>query len=198
MPDALYALRMAPGTEDTYRAFGEAARRDREVFAASRRRFGISRHASWMAWVDGEPWSLVVITSEDLAATSQRSLESDEAFDVRWRSMAREIWGEQMWDGMLRIDTLLDLGAEADGEVHEFLAGVRRLEPGEPVEAPDLDDLGLDRLLVTTHDGLLLTYASGDVSGALDRAAGTPAEPLLESLWRLPMPEPVIAWTAAS
>ena len=115
MPDALYALRMNPGTEETYRAFGEAARRAREVFAASRRRFGISRHASWMAWIDGEPWSLVVITSDDWTATSQQSLESDDAFDVRWRAMAREIWGEQMWDGMLRIETLLDLVYVATG-----------------------------------------------------------------------------------
>ena len=156
------------------------------------------RHASWLAWVDGEPWSMVVVTTSDLDATSKRSLESDDAFDVRWRRMAREIWGEQLWDGVLRIEWLLDLGSEDPTHLDQFLAGVRRLDPGERIEPPDLDALGLDRLLVTRQGDLVLTYASGDVAGALDRAAGDPAAArLLESLSRLPMPEPVIAWTDA-
>ena len=197
VPDVLYALSLEPGTENEYRALGEFARANRDSFGASRRRFGIRRHASWLAVVDGQPWSLVLLQAEDPDETSARSLRSDDPFDIDWRERARSLFGEQVGAVDFGLERLVDAGSEQRDVVTEFLAGAR-VANGEALPSDvDLEALGLERLLVVRQGPLLLTYASGDVSGAFERARGGDAEPLLASLYELPIPEPIIAWSGA-
>ena len=196
MPDVLYALSLESGQEDEYRALGEFARRNRESFGASRRRFGITRHASWLAIVEGSPWSLVLLVTEDPDETSVRTLGSEDPFDIDWRERARSLFGEQVGAVDFGLERVLDVGAERADTVSEFLAGARVAKSDDVPADVDLAALGLERLLVVRQGDLLLTYASGEVSDAFDRARGSAAEPVLASLYELPTPEPIIAWTA--
>jgi hypothetical protein len=194
--EALYGLALRPGQQDAYRRLGDSVRARRQEFAESRLRFGVTRHASWLARSGDDWWALVFLAAADLAAVARLSRESDHHFDVAWRTSVAELWGEQAWDESLRAHVVVDVGHD-DGSVDaQFLAALRRVGSEEALPAvEECTSLGLDRLLVTRQDGMLLTYASGDSAGAYERALGAPAEPLLASLYQVPVPEPVIAWT---
>ena len=108
-----FALPLLPGTTDTDRDallscwHGERAAAHR----ASRARHGITREATWIQATPTGDLAIVLLESDDLAASLYGVATSDEPFDAWFRAHASEVHGVDLAAGMHLPEQVLDLSA---------------------------------------------------------------------------------------
>lgn len=104
------ALPLLPGTTDTERDEmmscwqGERA----EDFRASRARHGITREATWIQATPAGHLSIVLLESNDLAASLFGVATSNDAFDVWFRAHVRQMHGIDLTAGVSLPEQVLD------------------------------------------------------------------------------------------
>lgn len=107
------ALPLLPGTTDTDRDEllscwkGERA----AVHRASRARHGIAREATWIQSTPAGDVAIVLLESEDLAASLYGVATSDDPFDAWFRGHVLAVHGIDLTAGMQLPEQILDLRA---------------------------------------------------------------------------------------
>ena len=107
------ALPLLPGTTDTERVemlacwHGERA----EGYRASRARHGITREATWIQPTPAGDVSIVLLESDDLAASLFGVATSTDPFDVWFREHVQHMHGIDLAAGMNLPEQVLDHSA---------------------------------------------------------------------------------------
>ena len=107
------ALPILPGTTDTDRDEMLACWHGERVNAhrASRARHGITREAVWIQPTPAGDLAIVLLESEDLAASLFGVATSTEPFDAWFRSHVKTVHGVDLASGMNLPEQILDYSA---------------------------------------------------------------------------------------
>ncbi len=114
MPQTIcFALPLQPGTADTDRDEMLACwNGDRAAgHRASRARHGITREATWIQPTPTGDLAIVLLESDDLAASLFGVATSEDPFDVWFRMHIRAVHGIDLADGMNLPEQVLDYSA---------------------------------------------------------------------------------------
>ncbi len=108
-----FAIPLIPGTTDTDRDEmlacwqGDRASDHR----ASRARHGVTREATWIQSTPGGDVAIVLLESDDLAASLFGIATSEEPFDLWFRAHVQEVHGVDLVHGMQLPEQVLDYSA---------------------------------------------------------------------------------------
>lgn len=108
-----FALPLLPGTTDADRDEMLACWRGERATAyrRSRARHGITREATWIQATPGGDLAIVLLESDDLAASLYGIATSSDPFDVWFRAHVQRVHGVDLTAGMHLPEPILDYGA---------------------------------------------------------------------------------------
>jgi hypothetical protein len=108
-----FALPLLPGTTDADRDEMLACWRGERAAAhrASRARHGITREATWIQPTPGGDAAIVLLESDDLAASLYGIASSNDAFDVWFRGHVQRVHGVDLGGPMQLPEPILDYRA---------------------------------------------------------------------------------------
>jgi Family of unknown function (DUF6176) len=87
-----------PGKEEDVRSFYRELDGRQEDFDRSERRLGITKEVAWRAKTDSGMFTVVYIESEDFEKAFSQFVESQDEFDLWFKSRVREISGLDLND----------------------------------------------------------------------------------------------------
>lgn len=108
-----FTLPLLPGTTDADRDEMLACWRGERATAhrGSRARHGITREATWIQATPGGDLAIVLLESDDLAASLYGIATSSDPFDVWFRAHVQRVHGVDLTAGMHLPEPILDYGA---------------------------------------------------------------------------------------
>jgi len=107
-----FAMPLLPDTTETDRDEMLACWRGERASAhrASRTRHGITREATWIQSTPGGDLAIVLLESDDLAASLYGLVTSSDPFDVWFRAHVQKVHGVDLAAGMTLPEQILDYG----------------------------------------------------------------------------------------
>ena len=114
MPQTIcFTLPLLPGTTDSDRDEMLACWRGERAAAhgSSRARHGITREATWIQPTPAGDLAIVLLESDDLAASFYGIATSSDPFDVWFRTHVERVHGLDLAAGMQLPEQVLDYGA---------------------------------------------------------------------------------------